>query len=321
MELLQRLEERGYPAEYLFSRIRGRRARLIRDWRPLIFDTGPFDSLVGGRYQGFLKERTASGIGRDLVKEYRWVYGQMSEQHREIFLPFFLYSELRTLYICLRHGKSKKSGTTADLLVVSLLSDEIKHVLSTMDDAASAVSDIERIFRSRSGAFAGLRAVFDAEGLRGFEQRLTNTFLATTVQERLHPLMKPFFMRLIDSRNIMGVYKYLKLELKAGPSFIKGGGVSEQRLGELVAKEDLPGVASLIREFTGVKADASDATQIEMALYKGTTGFLKKEGKDPLGAGLVLDYLWRCSIETMNLSVLFHGKELEREAITAELVQ
>ena len=34
----------------------------------------------------------------------------------------------------------------------------------------------------------------------------------------------------------------------------------------------------------------------------------------------ILDYLWRCSIEAMNLSVLYHGRDLEREAVTAELV-
>ena len=43
MELLRPLEDRGYPAEYLLSRIRGRRSRLIVDWRPLIYEAAPMD--------------------------------------------------------------------------------------------------------------------------------------------------------------------------------------------------------------------------------------------------------------------------------------
>jgi hypothetical protein len=33
-----------------------------------------------------------------------------------------------------------------------------------------------------------------------------------------------------------------------------------------------------------------------------------------------MDYLWRCSIEAMNLGVLFYGKDLERDIVIAELV-
>jgi hypothetical protein len=34
----------------------------------------------------------------------------------------------------------------------------------------------------------------------------------------------------------------------------------------------------------------------------------------------VLEYLWRCSLEITNLSLLFAGKDLEREELAAELV-
>ncbi len=78
---------------------------------------------------------------------------------------------------------------------------------------------------------------------------------------------------------------------------------------------------SLVREFSGIKIETPDPTKVETSLYKGMTRFLKKEGREPFGAGPVLDYLWKCSLEAMNLSVLFYGKDLEREAVMAELVQ
>jgi vacuolar-type H+-ATPase subunit C/Vma6 len=63
-----------------------------------------------------------------------------------------------------------------------------------------------------------------------------------------------------------------------------------------------------------------DPTLVELALYRGMTKWLKRAARDPFGVAPILDYLWRCSIEAMNLSVLYHGRDLEREAVTAELV-
>jgi vacuolar-type H+-ATPase subunit C/Vma6 len=70
-----------------------------------------------------------------------------------------------------------------------------------------------------------------------------------------------------------------------------------------------------------MKIDAPDPTKVEIALYKAITIFLKKEGREPFGIGPILDYLWKCSLEVMNLNVLYYGRDLERDVVTAELVQ
>ncbi len=321
MELLQHLEDRGYPVEYLLSRIRGRRSHLITDWRPLIYDAAPLDYLASVRYQGFVRERTPEGLWRSLVKEHRWVYSQMNGQLRDVFAPYLLYAELRTVFICLRHMNDQKPGMAGELLGISLLSGEIKDVLSASADTRSAVEGIERVFLSLSGEFRGLAEAFDGEGLRGVENRMTNTYLAVIVGAGLHPLIKSFFARLIDSRNIMSVYKCMRLERKAPPLLIPGGAISQARLQSALDKEDLFGVRSLVREFSGIKMETPDPTKVEAALYQGVTRYLKKEGREPFGAGPILDYLWKCSLEVMNLGVLFYGKDLEWEAVTAELVR
>lgn len=321
MELLLHLEDRGYPVEYLLSRIRGRRSRLINDWRPLIYDAAPMDYLASARYQGFVRDRSPEGVWRSLLREYRWVYSQMNSQLREIFRPYLLYTELRTIFICLRHLKDEKSGTAEDLLGDGLLSAEIAKILSSSEDLSSAVRGIERAFLQLSERFGGLSTILETEGLRGVEQRLTNTYLAVIVNAGLHPLMKIFFARLIDSRNIMGVYKFLRLEKRTALPLIPGGMVSEAKLRAIAEKGDLFAVNSLVREFSGNRIDTPDPTKVEAALYKGMTRFLKKEGREPFGAGPILDYLWKCSLEVMNLGVLFYGKDLEREAVMAELVQ
>ncbi len=321
MEFLKNPADPGYPAEYLLSRIKGRRSRLIRDWRPLLFESALFGSQPSLKTGGFQKDSASDAVWRKLMEEYRWVHSQMNQRLRDTFFSFFLYTELRTIFICLRRLADGKAGVSDELLDKSLLSDAIKEALLFSADTPAAVSGIEHCFSALSERFLGLGETLKSGGLRAVEQRLIETYLTVTIGSRPHPLMRMFFSRLIDARNIISLYKYLRLEHKGQLRFIPGGGIPEMRLKELIEKEDLPGVIPLVREFTGIAVERPDATSIELALYRGMTRWLKKEGRDPFGVAPILDYLWRCSIEAMNLSVLHHTRALEREAVVAELVQ
>ena len=110
------------------------------------------------------------------MAEYQWVHSQMNQQLRDIFFSFFLYAELRTIFICLRHLLDKKAGAIDDLLDRSLLSDEVKKVLLFSTDLPAAVRGIERLFSSLSGRFLGLGTTLESSGLRAVEQRLIGTY-------------------------------------------------------------------------------------------------------------------------------------------------
>ncbi len=322
MELLQQAPDRGYPVEYLLSRIRGRRSRLIRDWRSLVYDPALQERLGSGAPGTFLKGLSPLLVWRGLLREHTWVYAQMNKRLRAVFYAYFLYAELRTVVIGLRFRRDAAAGNIDELLNASLLSESVKETLATGTDLPSTVAGIERLFAScLSERFRGLRAVLDEGGLRGVEQRIVETYLAVIADSGLDPLMARFFARLIDARNIMSRYKYLRLEPKTPPMFIPGGNITEARMKEVIDKEDLAGISTLVREYAGVTIDRPDPTAVELALYRSITRWLRKEGRDPFGVAPLLDYLWRCSIEAMNLSVLYQGKDLEREVVAAELVQ
>ena len=320
MGLLADLADKGYPADYLLSRIKGRRGQLIKDWQPLVFGAAPFESISFSHARGLIGIKSPDDVWRNLVQEFRWVYSQMNGMLRRIFYSFFLYTELRTIFICLRHIKEKNEGRTGELLAASLLSKDIKTVLAASKDIKAAVAGTERIFRDVSPEFGGLMELLDAEGLRGVEQRLTNTYLVHTMGTDLDPVIRGFFSRIIDSRNIMSLFKYQRLDSKTKPFFIPSGSIAVARLQEIIENGDVFAVTSLIREVTGIKAERPDPTLIEGSLYKGITRFLQKTGKSPFGTGPVMEYLWRYSIEAMNLCVLFYGKDLERDSVIAELV-
>lgn len=321
MQLLYNPRSEGHPVEYLLSRIRGRRSRLIRSWGPLVYDMPPEDYLSSPSYRGFVRERTVEGVWRDLLREYQWVYEQMDGKLREIFQPFFAYAELRTMFMVLRYLEAGKKEIVEAALDASMLSQEFKKSFRTSEDAATAVAKLRRLLAGLSGDFAKLGNAFKTSGLRSVEQMLTNTYLASVLRTGLHPVIGMFFRRMIDSRNILGLYNSLRLKKKDPSVFIAGGSVPVERLQDLLRKDDRNAVNALIKRVAGAAATALDVTDVETALYRGTTRRLRKEGKDPLGVALILDYLWRCSIEVTNLSVLLSGKDLEREAVAAELVQ
>jgi len=202
----------------------------------------------------------------------------------------------------------------------SLLADSVKNILRD-GETSVAVERLERQFCRLSPQFAGLAERYEEKGLRELEQHLTNSFLIAIIRTPLHPVMKGFFCRIIDARNILSLYKSLRMSVKDDAVFIPGGTVAIEHLKDLLDKDDIFEVITLIRQASGITVAAPDPTQVEVSLYRGITKYLHKEGRDPLGAALILDYLWRCSLEVMNLSLLLAGKDLEREEISAELVK
>ena len=319
-ELLEEREEGGYPAEYLLSRIKGKRVSLITDWEPLISDTAPLESLCPSRYKGFAAETSSAGIWKRLLAEYRWVYLQMEKSLRNIFRPFFLYSELRTLFFCLRLKAAGEGVRIEQILASSLFSKKLKKALTGSEDIHDMLEEIEGFFMPLSFKFRGLKGIFTKDGFQGVEQHLTNHYLEYVMSSDLHPVMREFFIRLVDARNVIALYKHLRWELKDLPYFIKGGSIKASRLRSILDREDIFEVTLLIRSLTGITVQIPDPTGVENTLYRGMTRFLRKRGREISGIGLILDYLWRCSLEAMNLGIILHGKDMERDRLRAELV-
>ena len=320
-DLLEKGIDQGYPSNYLLSRIRGRKARFIRDWTPLVTSAAPFEHLPERHYQRISASRSPEGVWRALLNEYRWVYYQMNASLRNIFGPFFVYAELRTLFICLRNLKEMKRASIREMLSVSLLSEEIRKILSDSADEFAAVQALEAKLTRLSGQFSGITEILRQKGLSGFEHELAKRYLSVIVGAGLDPVLKVFFMRLIDARNTLALAKLLKLETPAEHHFIPGGTIDAVKLREILDRRSRPDMVRLLREVTGEEIASADNIRVEASLYRRITLSLKKEGRSVLSVGPILEYLWRCSIEAMNLSVLCYAQALDRDVVTAELVQ
>lgn len=281
MEILQSIEDRGYPADYLLSRVRSRRVL----YKNLIAGESPVE------------------IWRRLLKEYRWIYIQMNETLRNIFRRFFIYSELGAIFMCLRYKKGEYEKIEELLFAngrFSLLSDDIKELLMGDSNIMTAIKGVEAVFLSISDRFGGLKEMFIKDGLRGFEQKSMNVYLENTIDSKLHHTVRDFFIYIIDSRNIMAVYKHIRWRMHDYPPFINRGSIKEARLGRIFERRDISGVTTLVEKLTGIKTDAGN---IENSLFKGISRFLRKTAKDPLCIGVILDHLWGCYVETIEAGV------------------
>ena len=319
--LLDIRKEPGYPSDYLLSRIRGRKARLIRDWTPLVASPAPLELLPESHYQKIPGDRSAEGIWMALLNEYRWVYYQMNRHLRDTFGPFFVYTELRTLFICLRNLKEMKRARLRAMLSASLLSEKLRAILSDSADELAATQAIEAEFRRLAGQFSGITEILRDEGLGGFEHELTKRYLTVIAGSTPDPVLRAFFMRLIDARNTLALSKLLKQKKPAEHAFIPGGKIDAQNLERILESRSLPDLERVLMEIAGEEIASADNIRLEASLYRGITRFLKKEGRSPLSTGPILEYLWRCSIEAMNLGVLCYAQGMERDLVTAELVQ
>jgi len=310
----------GYPVEYLYARLRGRRSLLIANWKSLVYAPELAEALASSPSPVVLQERTVEGLWRALFREYQWVFAQMDEGLRRAFSPFFFHAELRNIFVCLRSIAGEDRNKPGGLLGASLLSVRIKRALQE-EDRLQAVRQLENILAAVSGRFRTISVVLSDKGPREMEQELTSRTIAAILDEPLQPVMRQFFTRLVDSRNILSLYASIRNGSADHSLFHGGGTIPVERLRELQEKDDLFAVLALVKQAAGIAISDPDPTRIETALYRGVTKFLKTEGRDPLGAALILDYLWRCSLEVTNLSLLLAGKDLEREIVMGELVQ
>jgi vacuolar-type H+-ATPase subunit C/Vma6 len=278
--MLQKIENKGYPTDYLFSRLRVRKIN----------------------YQNLLKNRLVEDVWNNLLLEYKWVYCQMNEKLRNIFSPFFLYFELRNILILIRY-KTSSEEKISEILKWSLLSKELKRNLIYAKDVFIAIRYIEEAFSPISNNFLKLSTIFKCNGFKQFEHNLIKIYFEGIIESSLEPDIKNFLKYLIDSKNILILYKRLRWNIQEELELIKGGNIDPRLLEKCDNEKNIDKILILFKRFTGLKVDLN---QLENSLIRGSINLFKKNMSDPLSLGFILNYLWSCYIQTIQLSIKQH---------------
>jgi len=321
MQVLQETGERGYPTEYLLSRIRGRRSQFFRDWDTVDASTGTLGHMPA-RYRDYIARYSYEGIWKRYRKELKWLYFQMNGKVRRVFLPYLLYSELDILLVCLRYSAGQGSrAETEGLLSYSLLSEKIKNVLRSDAGLPLILGMLRKQSPFLRTAVPDISGGPGKNGLTEVEQWITVSLLDYIMDMELHPVMMYFMKLIIDVKNILSLHKYLRWDIPSAPALFKGGTISPELLHRTGQSGNLSGLEDLIRRYTGVSTSGRHTSPgIEGMLYRHVTARVKKLEHQGGEAGLILGYVWRFYREARNFSILTYGQNVDRHALKQELV-
>lgn len=318
--MLRTPEGRGYPADYLRARLRGRAEYLIADWDRLLAVADPALSLPPAPWRD-RTPRSEEGVWRGALREFTWVYGQMEPRLRERLAPLFCWFELRTIILVLRLREGGDDPRADTLLDESLLAPGVRRALRGGGNLGEAVAATGNLFAEENEKFRGLAETFRREGRPGVEGELVTLWLEGVAAERLHHPLGELFRRLIDLRNVVTLAKELRWRPTASPPFVRGGSLSPALLGEIATRGEPEALLPLLGRLAGRGVGEWTAANPEPPLLEAVTGEVRRWGREAGGIGPILDHLWRCYLEARNLGLLVHGGDLDRETIRRELVQ
>ena len=289
----------GFPTDYLLSRIRGRQAALIADWET---------EIARGAAPDLSDER----IWGAFLAELAWLHVQMNRNLRETFAPLFALFEIKTIVLCLRNKAAERTVEVTRLLEPSLLREEVKDILRGPGGVRATIA----------AAFPELESAYVEGNLQEFENALMRAYLQDTVTTRLDPLMKDFFVRFIDLRNVVLLYKDLRWKVTERSPFVAGGSVEPSKLDDIAAAGDTVALDELVQSVTGLDtiSVATAEGALETVLLRSMTTHLVKMRRTADAVALILVYMWRIYVQARNLAVLHHAADLDPATLERELV-
>ena len=259
-DLLQKPMLAGYPADFLFARLRGKRQHL-------------------------LAERSDSW--ERLQTDYRWAYSAMPAAMRKAFAPCFLLVELRSLQMIFRFVAGQNRAQLERISDRSLLD---RHLLRAIK-LCRAIEDLLDVLGSRFDPLLPggetIQAIYNRDGQRQVEESLVDAVLQALSVRRQKPEIAGFVADQVDLRNLLTAARCLRWQLQ-GPVLLEGGGEISQQLREAAAGDFLE---EAVQHLAG--GSANDVALLETELIGRMTRRIEIAARDPLGRGLVLDYLWR----------------------------
>jgi hypothetical protein len=317
--LLKEQPYEGYPTDYLLARIRGRRATLPSAW--------PGPGAGGEAAEGTLQQLypssagtvTAAAARAELRAELRWAYRQMDDGMRLTFAPFFFWVELGTIILVNRFRRTGQRERSAPLLAASLLGQRLRQLLAREGEPAPLFDELGVLLGAVCGPCRELGGVYRQRGGRAWEEQLVRLFLERMTEAPLHPVLAEFFRALIDLRNLMVLAKQLRWQLHDPEAFARGGEIPPKRLQRVLAEGTPTLPAALLGLLPGMAPPAAAPANPEPLLLHWLTRRVRQLAREPGGIGLILDYLWQRIMTARNLGLVFHGTDLERPALHAEL--
>ncbi len=279
--LLQPQPEFAPPLDFLLARVRYRRA--------LIDVTGGQDPWPG--------QSSEEGLQRAL----QWLFQRLPVASYRQLQPYFELLSGRSLVMALRLHRAETEDALRRLLQQSLLQRDIRDLFLQTEAPDKLVLRLEAALAPEYPELRGLMAIYTDQGPGGVEEQIAAGLLRRARLKARTAALQALVARLVDLRNILSVGKYWRWQVAQEPPLAKGGRVAPERLRRLWSVRDEAGLAQLVVRLARQPGPLpQDARDMELCLLRGVTAEMRRFGKDPLGPGFLLDYLWRCQVAARN---------------------
>ena len=305
----------GYPTDYLLARLRHRRGNLASARS----SAGAIDEALGQLLQHG-PAVTPLQARATMHREFRWVYLQMNRELRVAFAPFFLWFELRTIVICLRHLRAGEREQSAERLSESLMGVRLQGALTSTAPPFAAAGPLAELAGADARQARELEGWYRERKGREYEQRLIALYLEQSTRQRLHPALQDFFSLTVDLKNLVAAAKQLRWGVFEPSPLIAGGKVSRVRLEQLLKQRDEAGLLGLLPRFPDQPTPQSVPEKLEHLLLAHLTRELRRHAADRLGAGFILAYLWECYLQSLNSALAHHAGTFGTELLSGEQV-
>jgi hypothetical protein len=298
----------GYPAPYLAVRVKGRHAQLMTQW----------SAIAATRVAGGLTDEL---VWSALLGDFAWLHRQMEPAMLGRTAPLFGLFELKTLVLALRNVAGHRGSVLDSLLASSLLAAPVVNALRRAREVATALDALAAPAIPARCVFRELPALYASGGLRALEDGVVRAYLEAIGTSRLHPILRHFFRRLIDLRNIVLAYKHLRWGVTEGCRFIQGGSVDTDRLQRILDRSDAAALDALIAGLVRrrLPAAATDAT-LEALLLQSITAALARRRREEDATAVVVSFMWRRYIHARNLAVMVHAQDVQSTWLARELI-
>lgn len=276
MKLLDSTKPAELPTEALLARLRSRRAQI---------------DLV-------------DPVAASTTEATIWVYQRLNRSLRKRLEPFFEVLAMRNLTLQLRYVLAGEVPTA--LPNKSLLAKPLRQLISGMGENQSLIAQLEAALVSDYPFAANLTLTYRQQGPGGVERQLADGMLVDALERSRNDFLKTILSYLIDMRNCLMLSRLWRWQVRQPPALTAGGHLDRNELRRIWTNHDSERLVRLAERLTGEPLRSGNlhgeaTTAMEQAFLHGLTKLLRRLGRDPLGAAVIIDYLWRTELAMHNL--------------------
>lgn len=261
------------PAEALLARLRLRRANLDRSG--------------------------ASPGAPEPAAAIAWLHPRLAGHLRTAVRPYLEIEAMHCLLLALRYRLGGEPAP-AGLLHQPWLAADLAGLLDRPEEAAAMLARLELWLAGDYPFAKGLLAGYLRQGPGQVEQQLAAGMLGQALARARAPAVQMTIRFLVDLRNLLAVLRHWRWRVPVEPPLLAGGELDADRLARAWANGDVAMLKRLAARLADVLLADLEPRVAEGALLGGLTRRLRRAGRDPLGSGVIIDYLWCCRVAAHN---------------------